>query len=186
MISGIHTVIRSAEPDDATAMWRLYDPSRPRSFLLGHTREVMIPTQDEMREMLGRRDVVQGSFFTIEDRAGEIRGCCVLRGAKSESEFAEMVVALDNDDAYDTPLADEVIAFLEKTGFVDKKLNKLVAHCLSNETKYRAYLARHGFVSDGIQRQMVYTRGQYFDLESLSMFNQAHAGSVHGTTVAAS
>lgn len=97
-----------------------------------------------------------------------------------------MVVALDNDDAYDTPLADEVIAFLEKTGFVDKKLNKLVAHCLSNETKYRAYLARHGFVSDGIQRQMVYTRGQYFDLESLSMFNQANAGSVHGTTVAAS
>lgn len=186
MITGTYTVIRSAEPDDANAMWRLYDPGRPRSFLLGPTREVMIPTQDEMREMLGRRDVVQGSFFTIEDRAGEIRGCCVLRGAKMESEFAEMVVALDNDDAYDTPLADEVIAFLEKTGFVDKKLNKLVAHCLSNETKYRAYLARHGFVSDGIQRQMVYTRGQYFDLESLSMFNQANAGSVHGTTVAAS
>jgi RimJ/RimL family protein N-acetyltransferase len=186
MISGTYTVIRSAEADDAAAMWRLYDPKRPRSFLLGPTREVMIPTQDEMREILGRRDVVQGSFFTIEDRAGEIRGCCVLRGAKSESEFAEVVVALNNDDEYATPLADEVIAFLEKLGFVDKKLNKLVAHCLSNETQYRAYLARHGFLSDGIQRQMVYTRGQYFDLESLSLFNHAHTGSVHEIATAAS
>jgi len=186
MISGTYTVIRSAEADDAAAMWRLYDPKRPRSFLLGPTREVMIPTHDEMREILGRRDVVQGSFFTIEDLAGEIRGCCVMRGAKSESEFAEVVVALDDDAAYATPFADEVITFLEKTGFIDKKFNKLVAHCLSNETQYRAYLARHGFVSDGIQRQMVYTRGQYFDLESLSLFNRAQSGSVHGTSVAAS
>ena len=181
MISGIHTVIRSAEPDDAEAMWRLYDPKRPRSFLLGPTREVMIPTQDEMREMLGRRDVVQGSFFTIEDHAGVVRGCCVLRGAKMESEFAEIVVALDDDAAYETPLADEVIAYLEKVGFVDKKLNKLVAHCLSNETNYRAYLVRHGFVSDGVQRQMVFTKGQYFDLESLSLFRSAQTGDVHGT-----
>ncbi len=186
MISGKYTVIRSAEPDDAAPMWRLYDPKRPRSFLLGPTREVMIPTQDEMREMLGRRDVIQGSFFTIEDLAGEIRGCCVLRGAKMESEFAEIVVALDSDAAYDTPLADEVIAFIEKMGFVDKKLNKLVAHCLSNETQYRAYLARHGFVSDGIQRQMVYTKGRYFDLESLSLFGNAQPGSGNDTSVAAS
>lgn len=186
MITGIHTVIRSAEPDDATALWRLYDPKRPRSFLLGPTRDVMIPTHDEIREMLGRRDVVQGTFFTIEDRAGEIRGCCVLRGAKMESEFAELVVALDDDASYATPLADEALAFLEKMGFVDKKLNKLVAHCLSNETEYRAFLVRHGFVSDGVQRQMVYTRGQYFDLESLSRFGSAQNGGVHGTHVAAS
>lgn len=186
MISGTYTVIRSAEADDATAMWRLYDPKRPRSFLLGPTREIMIPTHDEMREILGRRDVVQGSFFTIEDLAGEIRGCCVLRGAKSESEFAEVVVALDDDAAYATPLADEAIAFIERLGFVDKKLNKLVGHCLSTETHYRAYLVRHGFVSDGIQRKMVYTQGQYFDLESLSLFHRAHSGDVHGTPVAAS
>lgn len=186
MITGTYTVIRSAEPDDAAAMWRLYDPRRPRSFLLGPTREVMIPTLDEMREMLGRRDVIQGSFFTIEDLAGEIRGCCVLRGAKMESEFAEIVVALDDDTAYDTPLADEVIAYIQKLGFVDKKLNKLVAHCLSNETHYRAYLLRHGFSSDGVQREMVYTQGRYFDLESLSLFSAAQPGSVDGTSSAAS
>lgn len=185
MIAGTYTVIRSAEPDDATAMWRLYDPKWPRSFLLGPTREVMVPTQDEMRDILGRRDVIQGSFFTIEDREGEIRGCCVLRGAKLESEFAEMVVALDRDAAYDTPLADEVMAFVERTGFVEKKLNKLVAHCLSNETHYRAYLARHGFESDGIQRQMVYTKGRYYDLESLTLFHREHAGSTHELAVAA-
>ncbi|MDZ4857414.1 MAG: GNAT family protein [Candidatus Hydrogenedentes bacterium] len=186
MISGKYTIIRSAEPDDAVAMWRLYDPGRPRSFLLGPSREVMIPTQDEMREMLARRDVIQGSFFAIEDFAGEVLGCCVLRGAKMESDFAEVVVALSHDGAYNTPVADEVFQFLEKLGFVDKKLNKLVAHCLSDETEYRDFLGRHGFTSDGIQREMVYTKGRYFDLESLSLFNSAHTGGGNGTAAAAS
>ncbi|HRI87124.1 MAG TPA: GNAT family protein [Candidatus Hydrogenedentes bacterium] len=185
MISGKYTIIRSAEPDDAYAMWRLYDPSRPRSFLLGPSREVMIPTQDEMREMLARRDVIQGSFFAIEDRAGEVLGCCVLRGAKAESDFAEVVVALTDESSYDSPVADEVYEFLKKLGFVDKKLNKLVAHCLCNETGYRAFLVRHGFTSDGIQREMVYTKGRYFDLESLSLFNNARTGGGNGSAVAA-
>ena len=183
MISGKYTIIRSAEPDDALAMWQLYDPARPRAFLLGPSRDVMIPTQDEMREMLGRRDVVQGSFFAIEDTAGDVCGCCVLRGAKMESEFAEIVVALSDDAQYETPLADEVFEFLAKLGFTEKKLNKLVAHCLSNETHYRDFLVRHGFVSDGVQRQMVYTKGAYFDLESLSLF--AGAASEGGSETAA-
>ncbi|GMU92467.1 MAG: hypothetical protein AMXMBFR4_15250 [Candidatus Hydrogenedentota bacterium] len=189
MIVGQHTVIRSAEPDDAQALWRLYDPDRPRSFLLGPSREVMIPTQDELREMLGRRDVIQGSFFAVEDKSGDVRGCCVLRGAKLESEFAEIVVALSDDTEYDTPLADEVFQFLARMGFVEKKLNKLVSHCLNTEQLYRAYLIRHGFQSDGVQRDMVYTRGTYYDLESLTLFHAAvrteDIGAAHGTALAA-
>lgn len=180
MISGQFTVIRSAEPDDAYAMWRLYDPDRPRSFLLGPSREVMIPTQDEMREMLGRRDVIQGSFFAIEDKSGEVCGCCVIRGAKMESEFAEVVVVLADDAAYDSPVADEAFDFLVKLGFTEKKLNKLVAHCLSNEQRYRDFLVRHGFVSDGVQREMVYTQGRYFDLESLSLFHATRSDGGNG------
>ena len=128
-----------------------------------------------MREMLARRDVVQGSFFAVEDKAGDVCGCCVLRGAKMESEFAEIVVALADDSLYETALADEIFDFLAKLGFTEKKLNKLVAHCLSTEQRYRDYLARHGFISDGVQRQMVYTKGQYFDLESMSLFMKSTA-----------
>jgi RimJ/RimL family protein N-acetyltransferase len=172
MIIGQHTVIRSAEPDDAIALWRLYDPDRPRAFLLGPAREVLIPTIDELREMLGRRDVVQGTFFVIEDTVGEVRGCCVLRGARLESEFAEIVIVFGSDDYYASPPAEEVFRFLARSAFIDKKLNKMCAHCLSAEESYRAFLIRHGFNSDGVQRDMVYTKGRYFDLESLSLFQQ--------------
>jgi RimJ/RimL family protein N-acetyltransferase len=173
MIIGEYTVIRSAEPDDAFALWRLYDPSRPRSFLLGPAREVLIPTIDELREMLTRRDLVQGTFFVVEDKTGEVCGCCVLRGAKLESEFAEMVIAFREDCEYEGPMAEEIFQFILRMAFVDKKLNKIQAHCLSCEHAYRQFLTARGYTSDGIQRDMVYTKGKYFDLESLTLFREA-------------
>ncbi len=171
MITGDFAVIRSAEPDDAFALWRLYDPGHPRSFLLGPAREVMIPTIDELREMLGRRDIVQGAFFAVEDTTGEVCGCCVLRGAKSEAGYAEMVLVFGDDRHYETPLAEEVFQFILRTALVEKKLNKLQAHCIVTEQAYRKFLAERGFTSDGIQRDMVYTKGRYFDLESLTLFS---------------
>ena len=179
MITGEHAVIRSAEPDDAPALWQLYDPSRPRSFLLGPQREIMIPTVDELREMLGRRDLVQGTFFAVEDKQGLVCGCCVLRGAKFESEYAEMVVAFGKDDEYVTPLAEEVFQFLLHMAFIEKKLNKLQAHCLCTETAYRDFLTARGFESDGVQRDMVYTRGRYFDLESFTVFRAGGLARLH-------
>jgi RimJ/RimL family protein N-acetyltransferase len=135
----------------------------------------MIPTIDELREMLGRRDIVQGAFFAIEDKTGEVCGCCVFRGAKTESEYAEMVVAFGDDAYYALPMAEEVFQFLLRTALIEKKLNKLQAHCLSTEVSYRQFLEQRGFVSDGIQRDMVYTKGRYFDLESLTLFRDEGA-----------
>jgi len=175
MITGEYAIIRSAEPDDAFALWRLYDPARPRSFLLGPGREVMIPTIDELREMLGRRDIVQGAFFAVEDKTGEVRGCCVLRGGKTESEYAEMVLVFGDDSDYGSPIAEEVFQFILRSALIDKKLNKIQAHCLSTEVTYREFLRAHGFTSDGIQRDMVYTKGRYFDLESLTLFRDEGA-----------
>lgn len=170
MITGEHVVIRSAEPDDAFALWRLYDPSYPRAFLLGPAREIMIPTIDELREMLGRRDLVMGTFFAVEDKTGELCGCCVLRGTKSESEYAEAVLVFGKDETYASPHAEEVFQFILRTAFIDKKLNKLQAHCMATERAYREFLVDRAFKSDGVQRDMVYTQGRYFDLESLTLF----------------
>lgn len=172
MITGEHAVIRSAEPDDAFALWQLYDPSVPRAFLLGPSREVMIPTIDEVREMLGRRDIVMGTFFAVEDKTGEVCGCCVLRGSKSESDYAEIVLVFGNDEHYASNLAEEVFQFILRTAFIDKKMNKLQSHCISSERAYRAFLVERGFESDGVQRDMVYTKGQYFNLESLTLFRE--------------
>ncbi|GMW02697.1 MAG: hypothetical protein AMXMBFR84_38330 [Candidatus Hydrogenedentota bacterium] len=169
MIALEHGIIRSSEPDDAYALWQLYDMSSPRSFLIGPSREIYIPTLDELREMLGRKDFLSGVFFVVENLQGDIRGCFVMRSAKMESAFAEMMLAMADESDYGQPLADEVFGFIAYGTFVEKKLNKIQTSCLTTEELYRAFLVRHGFVCDGIQRDMIYTHGRYYDLESHSL-----------------
>jgi RimJ/RimL family protein N-acetyltransferase len=176
MIVGDEAVIRAAEVDDAPLLWRLYDASKPRSFLLGHAREVLIPTRDELHEVLTRKDLLSGTLFAIEDKEGTIRGCCALRGASRDAFHCEVAVALVDESDYGTPLADEAMEFLKYSGFRERKLSKLMGHCLVRETDYRAFLVRHGFESAGVQRDMVYTLGRYFDLEALSLFRTDQQG----------
>jgi RimJ/RimL family protein N-acetyltransferase len=149
----------------------------------------MVPTVDELREVLARRDIVTGSFFVVEDQEGEVRGCGVLRAARIESEFAEVIVGLADDADYATPLADDVLGYLRRIALVDKKLNKVVTYCLLSEQPYRDLLVRHGFQSDGVQRQIMYTLGRYHDLESLSLFRAgapaASEGELHEPATAA-
>ncbi|MBN2309182.1 MAG: GNAT family N-acetyltransferase [Candidatus Hydrogenedentes bacterium] len=173
MIVGDHAVIRAADLDDSPLLHRLYDVSKPRSFLLGPSREVLIPTRDELQEVLSRKDLLSGVFFVVEDKQGELRGCCSLRGVTSSAFFSEMAVALVDEADYATPLADEVMDFIRYGGFHERKLRKLMGHCLDREARYREFLVRHGFVSNGVQREMVYALGRYFDLESLSLFRDA-------------
>lgn len=170
MIKGNYCVIRSAEQDDAPALWSQYDASKPRTFLLGPAREVVIPSQDELQEILGRRDTLAGIFFIIEDLEGRITGCAALRGVMREAFHCEAVVAFADEMVYGSPMADEVMAFLKHLAFRERRLSKVSGHCLDCEAQYRQFLTRHGFESDGIQRDMVYTQGRYFDLESLSLY----------------
>jgi hypothetical protein len=53
MIKGAHSVIRSADPDDAGALKSVYDSQGPRSSLLDQRRELNAPTRDELREVMG-------------------------------------------------------------------------------------------------------------------------------------
>ena len=170
MITGQHVIIRTADPDDARSLLRLYDTTRPVAFILGPSREVAVPTLDELQETLARREVATGSFYVIEDPEGAIRGCCAMRGIAKETTHAEMALALVDDTDYEAPLAQDALEFLRHSAFVEKKLTKLMAHCLDTEQAYRNLLARSGFESAGVQRDMVYACGRYYDLESLRLF----------------
>ncbi|MDQ1257364.1 MAG: hypothetical protein QG656_1968, partial [Candidatus Hydrogenedentes bacterium] len=166
------------EQDDAPALKRLYDPARPRPALLDRKRESIAPTLDEVRELLNLKEAKFGAFYAIEDRRGEVCGFCVLRGAHPEVRYAEFVVMLFGDDDYATPLADDVFAHLLRQAFTQLQLNKVIAQVLDWETAYRQALVRHGFVSDGVQRDVVFAQGRWFHLETLSLFNPAgHGGS---------
>jgi RimJ/RimL family protein N-acetyltransferase len=173
MVTGQFANIRTADPDDAPALYRLYSADRICSALLDHRREPLLPTVDELFETLGHKDAARGAFHVIEDKTGLIQGFCGVRGVNQEACFGEIVVMLYEEAAYATPLADEAIAFLARLGFLRLHLSKLITHALDNESGLRACLLRHGFVSEGIQRDILYTQGAYQNLEAYSLFIDA-------------
>ena len=52
MIASEHTLIRTADPDDAGFLLEVYRTERPKAALLDGRREPVLPNRDELAEML--------------------------------------------------------------------------------------------------------------------------------------
>jgi len=167
VIAGQHTFIRGTELDDVPAFSRLYQAGTLRAGLLDARREPILPTRDELRELLSRKEIADGGFYTVEDRGGEIQGFCSLRGVNSEARYAEFSLVLLDPALYATPLADEAAGFLYERAFVRAGLNKVVAYCLDGEAELSRFLGAQGFESAGVQRDVVYAEGRWHALEAL-------------------
>lgn len=176
MIMGQHAVIRTADVDDAYQLGRLYECPTPRFAMLDQRHEIQRPNLDELREVLAHTDVRAPMFYAVEDKTGQVRGFCNLRGLHTEAYYSEMLIMLFDEQDYTSPLADEVYDFLHKQAFILRKLNKIMAHCLDTEQQYRAFLCRKGFESCGCQREVVYTRGRWHDLEVLALYRDRTEG----------
>ncbi|HOJ32772.1 MAG TPA: GNAT family protein [Candidatus Hydrogenedentes bacterium] len=170
MIVGEHAVVRIADPDDAVFLARLFDPDMPRAFSLNIRRELQYLTIDDLREALSHKDFRAGLFYTIEDLTGLIRGFFSIKTPLPEVNYSEFLFGLASSEDYDSPLAKNAMEILERLAFVQKRLNKLVAQCLENETDFRSLLEARGFTSDGIQRDVLFTGGRYLNLETFTLF----------------
>lgn len=170
MITTAHGSIRTADFDDAPALLRLYDPAFPRSALLDIRREPILPNEDDLREMLSRKEVQQGLLFAVEDIEGVIRGFCSLRGVSPEAAFGEVAVMFVDAAGHETPLAGEAVEFLLERAFERQRLHKVVAHCLESETALHRLLEQHGFESSGVQRDVFFSLGRWHNLETFSRF----------------
>lgn len=166
MIAGQYTFIRGTELDDVPALAQLYQVGCLRAGLLDARREPVLPTRDELRELLSRKEIAEGGFYTIEDRAGEIQGFCSLRGANSEARYAEFSLVLLDPGQYATHLAVEAAHFLYDRAFVRQGLHKVVAYCLDCETPLADFLRAQGFVSAGVQRDVLFAQGRWHGLEA--------------------
>ncbi len=177
MITYEHCSIRSAEADDAVALKRFYQHGAPlRAALLDQRREPIVPGIDELREVLGRREGAdKTAFYIIEDRIGCVCGCCVVRGVNLEILYAEFALLLYDDAAYQAPVATEAFCFAVDRAFGRLNLNKMVSQCMDGEKAYRDFLLRHGFRSEGVQRETVFAGGRSHDLESFSLLRRDFA-----------
>lgn len=170
MITCDHIVIRWAEFDDAEGLWGLYNPGKPRTFQLGPNLELRTPTIDELKTLLEDPERKLGDFYIVEDLEGYVLGCAVMRSATGDSPYSEALFAFFDEALYDSPAADETFTFIYRQAFTIKKRRKLIAHCLDTEPAYREFLVRHGYTSNGVQRELIYAGGRYHDLESFSLF----------------
>ncbi len=171
VIRGEHTFIRGTEQDDVEAMFQLYRLERPRAGLLDARRERLLPNRDEIRDLLTRKEITEGGFYTVEDRMGAIAGFCSLRGLSSDAQYAEYGLQFVDPIHYTTPLADEAHAFLCERAFVRLRLRKVIAHVLSSESAFAEFLPRIGFRSAGIQREVLFTQGVWHHLETFVLNN---------------
>jgi RimJ/RimL family protein N-acetyltransferase len=170
MILDEHVCIRTTDPDDAAVLHSLYGTATLRAALLDLRREPVIPTLSELREILDRKEAQQGAFYTVEDREGVIRGFCSVRMAPHETRLAELTIMFPREEDYAGPLADAVFYFLCDRAFRRANLHKAICQCLNSETALQAFLESHGFHCDGIQRQVLYSGGRWYDLASYTLF----------------
>ncbi|HNR31940.1 MAG TPA: GNAT family N-acetyltransferase [Candidatus Hydrogenedentes bacterium] len=170
MIQTPHGYIRAAEREDAPALARLYDPEYPRAALLDAKREPIMPTEDEVRELLSRKEVQQGVLYAVEDTAGVVCGFCSVRGVNPEAGFGETSLLFLADATYETPLAEDALGFVLERAFERQRLRKLLANGLDGETALKQFLLGHGFESSGVQRNALYSLGQWHNLEVFTRF----------------
>ncbi|MFO7973987.1 MAG: GNAT family protein [Candidatus Hydrogenedentota bacterium] len=175
MIFGEHGVIRAAEPDDAPTLKRVYNLPKPRAAVLDRRREPYQPTNDELREALARKDLKYlGEYYAVEDKTGVIRGFCSLRAGRRDVFFGDMLLMFLDEADLERPIAAEAFAFLRNKAFAERRLTKMVAHCLDGEDALRAFLMANGFHSNGVAREILFTRGRWFNCETLSLFASEH------------
>ncbi len=168
MIAFEHTLIRTADPDDADFLLEVYRTARPKAALLDARREPVLPSRDELAEMLASKDAGRNQFFAVEDTAGCVHGFCGLRGVSIEAVFAEVMVLLIEEADHGGPIGRETVQFLLDRAFGRMHLDKVLGTCLDSEPELRALLADTGFVSEGVQRQVLYSGGGWHDIETMT------------------
>ncbi len=182
MITGHHCAIRTADPDDARALSALYNGVAPKAAYLNRRREILLPTVDDLRESLSRKDRNASPLYVVEDLEGRIRGLCALSAGGTDIGYGEIFFLFLDEEDLSGPLAREALAYLCREGLREKRLNKVVAQSLETEPGYRHALVDMGFESNGVQREVLHTQGRYFDLETLTLhanaFRDPFAGSV--------
>lgn len=179
MIRGEHTYIRGTEQDDVDALYAFYAPEYPRAGLLDGRREPLLPNRDDLRDLLTRKEIADGSFYTVEALDGEIAGFCSLRGQNAEGRFAEYSLQLTAPALYTTPVAHEAHAFLVERAFSRLSLRKVLCHALAHEEALAAFLRSVGFHSAGMQRDVLYAGGTWQNLETFVLNNPAHIPTGH-------
>ncbi len=162
--------VRLADPDDAGRLVFYYRSPRLYSALLDQRREPVMATRDELADMLSGKDRTLGQLFALVRDTGAIMGFGGIRGSSLENLAGEIFLLLPDAPDYLTTAARLMLRFLLKRAFTRARLNKVLAVGLVDEEDTWLTLARStGFQSCGIQRQVLYARGRWFDLETLTL-----------------
>ena len=134
-------------------------------------REYIIPTTDELRELLGGVKNMGGVLNAVEDLSGNVRGFCTVRSAPGEMPVGQFALMMLDEGDYARPIMDDIMNYLVAEAFQRRGQHKVMVYRLDYETKIRDLYLAHGFESDGFQREVLFAGGRWLDLESLTLVN---------------
>ncbi len=170
MIKTSCSVIRNADRFDAKELFKFYMHTPPFACLLDTKREPIIPNLSELEELLQHKDTSH-SFYTVENKEGNVCGFVVLKGINSEALFGEIML-LFGDEMYDGEevVIEEALKFIESRAFQQLHLRKLITTSLDEETRLRQFLINHNYHCEGMMREVLYSGGKWHNLETWAKF----------------
>ncbi len=171
MIEKLHASIYTADRFDAKRLLHFYIQKPVHAALLDAKREPIIPNLSELEELLQSKDAAQ-SFYTVEDKQGEVQGFVILKGINPEVMFGETILLFDNDTyEQNKPLIEDALEFIETKAFQQLHLRKIITTCLDEEKNLHTFLNQHSYQCEGVMREVLFTYGKWHNLETWAKFN---------------
>ena len=84
--------------------------------------------------------------------------------------FGQFTLLFLAPESFRLALAEEAGQYLLEEAFLRRRLHKVVVQCMDCEDAQIGYLLAQGFTSDGNQREVLYSGGNWLNMESLSLF----------------
>lgn len=174
MIVSEKSLLRFSEPEDAIFYKTLYVEGGPKAALLDARREFAQPSLAEIQEILRKSEAARALLFTVEDREGRLRGWCGLRALSMEARYCELFLVFASEEDYAGRVAQEALAALLDRAFSQLNLDKVIATCLDVEEALHACLLQAGFLSCGVQREVLFSGGVWRGLDTLVLDRQTY------------
>ncbi|HOV33085.1 MAG TPA: GNAT family N-acetyltransferase [Candidatus Hydrogenedens sp.] len=171
MIEKLHAIIRTADRFDVKQLFHFYMQEPIHASLLDAKREPLMPNISELEELLLSKDAAQ-SFYTVENKQGDIQGFVILKGVNPEVMFAEIILLFNNDIYEENKLlVEEALEFIETKAFQQLHLRKIITTCLDDEKNLHTFLSQHSYQCEGVMREVLFTTGKWHNLETWAKFN---------------
>lgn len=167
MLSGEKVTLRTARFSDLEDLIDKWSDLAARGDYYAHTiySETALRRRFEADGFLGEHD----GQLLIEDSSTRLVGSCSFSRPQPDYQYYELRVLIFDAADRGRGLGSEAILLLVRHLLANRRINKLLLAFESGDVAARRLAETCGFTREGVDRQAVFRRGRYRDLERYSL-----------------